>query len=299
MYDILIIGSGPAGLTAAIYATRANKKTALIEGMNPYGQLATTSYVENYPGFANPISGPDLMKEMYQQAKNLKTIMIMDQVLSFTKKNTNFEIQLQNQQLQSKTIIICTGASSKLLGIESKLIGKGISTCATCDGNFFKNKDVAVIGGGDTAVEEALYLSKIVKKVYLIHRRNEFKAEAIMQEKIKQQSNIEILTPYETKEFIGEKSLEAIKIQNIKTEENKTIEIQGAFIAIGQIPNTKFLNNQLELTEQGHIKNAPITEISGVFAAGDVFDSKYKQAITSAGYGCIAALEAIKYLERI
>jgi len=229
MYDILIIGSGPAGLTAAIYATRANKKTALIEGMNPYGQLATTSYVENYPGFANPVSGPGLMKEMYQQAKNLNTIMIMDQVINFTKQNNHFEIQLQNQTLNTKTIIICTGASPKLLGIESKLMGRGISTCATCDGNFFKNKDVAVIGGGDTAVEEAIYLSNIVKKVYLIHRRNEFKAESIMQDKIKQQSNIEILTPYETKEFIGEKALSAIKIQNINTQEEKTIEIQGAF----------------------------------------------------------------------
>lgn len=308
MYEIAIIGSGPAGLTAAIYASRANKKVCLIEGSEKCGQLMKTTYIENYPGFEEAILGPDLMINMYNQAKNLGLTIFGENALEIayreitpliwttkpTKNVSHFEIKTTKRTIETQSIIVATGANAKTLGIEEKLMGKGVSTCATCDGAFYKNKELAVIGGGNTALEETIYLSKIAKKVYLIHRRNEFRAEKILEERMRKQNNIEILTPYEAKEFIGETKLEKLIISN--GEEEKELKIEGAFIAIGHRPNTELLKGKIELNEQGYAKSSPATEIPGLFVAGDIHDKRYRQAITAAGYGCMAAMEAIKYI---
>lgn len=296
MFDIVIIGSGPAGLSAGIYAARANKKVGIIEGREPCGQLMKTTHIENFPGFAKPILGQDLMENIYEQTKNLGVEFIKDIAMNIEKIDNIFKITLKTREITALSIIICTGSSPRLLGLEKNLLGYGISTCATCDGNFYKNQIVAVIGGGNSAFEEAIYLSNIAKKVYLIHRKTTYNCEAIMLQRALKAPNIEFLNPYITKKFIGEKKLEAITIKNLETNEAKTININAAFIAIGQIPNTKFIKNLITLTPSGHIKGT-ITNIPGIFAAGDVMDSKYKQAITSAGFGCIAALESLKYLE--
>lgn len=299
MFDILIIGSGPAGLTAGIYAQRANKKVGIVEGYEKCGQLMKTTFIENYPGFSNPISGPDLMIEMYNQAKNLNIEMIPGYLIDFEKIDNYFLVKLKNEEIKTKSLIIATGASPIMLGIEKNLLSKGISTCATCDGSFFKNKEVAVIGGGNTALEEAIYLSNIVKKIYIIHRRDQFRGEPILQNRMKSKNNIEILTPYEVIEFIGDNFLKGIKIKNTQTKQEKEIELQGAFVAIGHKPNTNFLEGKIELTENGYVKQQINTKILGLFVAGDVHDDKYRQAITAAGYGCMAALESIKYVENL
>lgn len=299
-YDILIAGSGPAGITAAIYAARANKKVGLIMGNTPGGQLTKTTDVENYPGFADPIQGPELMKAMIQQAENNNVEIINDEVKSF-EKIENFEVLGGNQTYKSKSLIIATGAEAKLLGIEDEFWGFGISACATCDGSFFKNQNVIIIGGGNTALEEAIYLSNIAKEVTIIHRRNEFRGEQILQERMKARSNITIKTPYTVKEFTGTlkpmKMLKGAILENTQTGAQEEISCDGAFIAIGHKPNTDFLNGMLDLDDQGYIKGSIKTKIPGLFIAGDVFDSHYRQAVTAAGFGCMAALDALKWLE--
>lgn len=297
MFDILIIGSGPSGLTAGIYAARANKKVGIIEGKEPCGQLTKTTYIENFPGFSNPILGTDLMENIHEQAENLGVEFIDNIVVNIDNKNDIFIVQTEDSnEITALSIIVCTGSSPKMLGLERNLVGYGISTCATCDGAFFKQKTVAIIGGGDSAAEEAIYLSNIAQKIYVIHRNNKFRCEQIMYQRMIEKDNIEILTPYQTIQFLGDKKLGGIMIENSETKEIKKLLLDGAFIAIGQNPNTKFLENLLTLTQNGYIKNGPTTEIPGLFSAGDVMDQKYRQAITAAGFGCMAAIEAIKYL---
>ena len=298
MYDIIVIGSGPAGLTAAIYGSRANKKVGILSGMQPGGQLMQTTHVENFPGFAQPILGMDLMNAMQEQVKSLDAEFISDELIGFEKTEPCFELKTHGGILKAKSVIIATGASARWLGIEKEFVGYGISSCATCDGSFFKNKVVAVVGGGDSAFEEAVYLSNIAKKVYLIHRRNEFRAEDIMQKRLFNKKNVELLTPFKVNSFYGEtRRLQGAQIESCETQKIENLELDGAFIAIGHIPNTSFVKGILDLDENGYIKDEITTKTKGMFVAGDVFDTKYRQAITAAGFGCMAALEAIKFLE--
>lgn len=301
MYDVLIIGSGPAGLTASIYAARAGKKTGIIMGLTPGGQLTKTTHVENYPGFEAPIMGPDLMLAMQKQAQNCGVELIEGSMERISGINPHFEIVANKKAIKSRALIIATGAEAKLLGIEKEYLGYGVSTCATCDGAFFKNQKVAIIGGGNSALEEALYLSNIASKVFMIHRRKEFRGEKILQNRVMEKKTIEILWPFEAVEVIGQekpKMLKALKIRNLDTQNIETLELDGLFIAIGHKPNTEAVKDILELNEQGFIKSDSVkTQIPGLFIAGDVFDDKYRQAITAAGFGCMAAIDAIKYLD--
>ena len=300
LYDVLIIGSGPAGLTCAIYLARANKNVVLLTGLEKGGQLMKTTHVANYPGFEKTILGPDLMNAMAKQATNYANVHeINDDLVELNKeKKTFYAKTLVGQEIAAKCVVVATGSKPKMLGIEKEFIGKGISTCATCDGNFFRQKTVAVIGGGNTAFEEALYLSDIVKKVYLIHRRNEFRAEAMLQENVKQKSNVEFLTPYNVINFSGRKKLEFMLIKNAEDNSAKNIELDGAFISIGHIPNTDLFKKFLELDEMGYVKKGVKTEFPGLFVCGDVFDYKYRQAVTAAGFGCMASFEALHYLNQ-
>lgn len=297
LFDIIVVGSGPAGLCAAIYGARANKRVLVLAGSAPGGQLTKTTEVENYPGFAEPIMGPDLMDAMLKQVENLGVQIMQTELTTFEKNDALFKVHTFSDVLYARSLIIATGANAKMLGNEGHLLGYGISTCATCDGNFFRNKPVAVVGGGNSALEEALYLSNIASKVYLIHRRTAFRGEMILQQRVQANEKIEILWPYEVASFVGEKKLEAVMIKNTEDASMRTIEVPGAFIAIGHSPNTSFLNGLLDLDDDGYIKEGPKTKIPGLFVAGDVFDKKYRQAITAAGYGCMAAIETLKYLD--
>ncbi len=295
MFDVLIIGSGPAGLTAGIYTSRGGKKTAILTGMMPGGQLVTTNEVENFPGFKT-IAGPDLMDEMIAHANFAGCEIINGVVKNFRKEDDIFKIWTEDKEFFSKSVIVATGSSSKLLGLEEKFWGKGISTCATCDGNFFKNKPVAVIGGGNSAFEEAIYLSNIASKVYLIHRSEIFKSEYILQNRLNKIENIEIIKNTSVVEFYGNILLEGMKLYNNKENINYSLDVKGVFIAIGHYPNSEILKNHIELDSNGYATQGPVTEIAGLFVAGDVFDNVYRQAITSAGYGCMAGIEAMKFL---
>lgn len=301
--NIIIIGSGPAGLTAAIYAARANLNPLVIAGYQSGGQLMNTTEVENYPGFVDGIMGPDLMIAMRKQAERFGARFIDKDV---TKVDFVNELEkvifVEDESFVAKSVIIATGASAKWLGIKSEeqFKGRGVSTCATCDGAFFRNKVIAVVGGGDSAMEEANFLTRFGSKVYVIHRRDEFKASQIMQDRVKNNSKIEIIWNSEIVEIQGDNIVQNVKIKNTITNELSDLNLDGIFIAIGHTPNTKFLENQLEIDEKGYIKtfgiNQTETNKKGVFVAGDVFDIRYKQAITAAGSGCKAALDAEKYL---
>lgn len=289
MFDCLIIGSGCAGLSAAIYIARANKKVCIVSGNMLGGLLTKTSYVENFPGFES-ILGCELMEKMNQQVKTLGVEFIKDSLISYEKINQTFEITLNKSKLSAKSLIIATGSLPKKLGIEEKFINKGVSYCATCDGFFFKNKTVCVVGGGNTAIEEAIYLSSICKKVILIHRRNEFRADQILQKKLFETANIEIKAPFTISELIGNDKLNFVKLNN-----NELIETEGLFVAIGNDPNTSFLKNRenIKLDEFGYIDSyfEP-----GLFFAGDILKNNYKQAVIAAGSGATAALDAISFL---
>ena len=298
----LILGSGPAGLTAAIYSSRSNLEPVLLSGKEPGGQLTITSLVENFPGFENGILGPKLMNSMRQQAINVGTKIIDDIATSIDFSKKPFVVSTErNGDLYANTIIISTGASAKWLGLdgEKRLMGKGVSGCATCDGAFFKEKTVAVVGGGDSAMEDSLFVSKFASKVYLIHRRDEFRASRVMQDRVRNNQKIEILFNSEVKDIKGEDKVVSIDILNNKTGENKNIAIDGVFIAIGHSPNTSIFKGQLDIDDNGYIKVHDFTKtnIPGVFAAGDVSDPKYKQAISSAGMGCIASIDSLHFLE--
>jgi len=302
---VLIIGSGPAGYTAAVYAARAMLKPILVSGMEPGGQLATTTDVENYPGFKEVIQGPWLMEQMKDQAKAVGTEMIEDHISSVNLKSKPFEaVGDGGHKYTADSIIISTGAQARWLNIESeqKFRGFGVSACATCDGFFFKNKIVAVVGGGNAAVEEAIFLTKFASKVKLIHRRDALRAEKMLQNKLKTNKKIEIIWDSVVQEVIGDdepKNVKSLKIKNVKTNKVEEIEIDGLFIAIGHDPATQLFKNQLNMDQDGYLITKPDstqTNIPGVFAAGDVKDKIFRQAVTAAGLGCMSALEAEKYL---
>mgnify|MGYP001179806246 CR=1 FL=1 len=302
---VLIIGSGPAGYTAAVYAARAMLKPIMVTGMEPGGQLTTTTDVENYPGFAEVIQGPWLMEQMKEQAQAVGTEMIQDHISSVNFKSKPFEaIGDGGQKYTADTIIISTGAQARWLNIESeqKFRGFGVSACATCDGFFFKNKTVAVVGGGNAAVEEAMFLTKFASKVKLIHRRNELRAEKMLQKKLMENKKIEIIWDNVVEEVIGDdnpKNVKGLKIKNVKTNKMQELKIDGLFIAIGHDPATELFKNQLKMDKEGYLITKPDsteTNIPGVFAAGDVKDKIFRQAVTAAGMGCMAALEAEKHL---
>jgi len=300
--DVLIIGSGPAGYTAAIYASRAGLSTLLYKGDQPGGQLTITSDVENYPGYPNGIMGPEMMIDFEKQSKRFGAIIKNGMIKSvdFSTKNL-IGFSDDGKTINAKSIIISTGASAKWLNIKSeqRLNGKGVSACAVCDGFFFKNQDVAVVGGGDTAAEEALYLSKLVNKVYLVIRRDVMRASVIMQNRIKENDKIEIHWNSEIDEILGENSVEGINIFNNKTKDIKKIKLEGVFIAIGHNPNTEIFKDYLKMDDKGYIVTEPDstkTNVSGVFATGDAQDKIYRQAVTAAGSGCMGALDAERYI---
>jgi thioredoxin reductase (NADPH) len=302
---VLIIGSGPAGYTAAVYAARAMLKPIMVSGMEPGGQLTTTTDVENYPGFAEVIQGPWLMDQMREQAKAVGTEMIEDHISSVNLKSKPFEaIGDGGQKYTADSIIISTGAQARWLNIESeqKFRGFGVSACATCDGFFFKDKTVAVVGGGNAAVEEAMFLTKFASKVQLIHRRDSLRAEKMLQKKLMENKKIEIIWDSVVEEVIGEKepkNVTGLKIKNVKSNEVKELKIDGLFIAIGHDPATELFKDQLEMDNEGYLitkADSTSTNVPGVYAAGDVKDKTFRQAVTAAGMGCMAALEAEKFL---
>ena len=302
---VLTIGSGPAGYTAAVYAARAMLKPIMVSGMEPGGQLTTTTDVENYPGFAKVIQGPWLMEQMRNQAKAVGTEMIEDHIASVNLKSKPFEaIGDDGQKYTADSIIISTGAQARWLNIESeqKFRGFGVSACATCDGFFFKDKTVAVVGGGNAAVEEAMFLTKFASKVQLIHRRNSLRAEKMLQKKLMANKKIEIIWDSVVEEVIGDnepKNVKGLKIKNLKTDKVDELKIDGLFIAIGHDPATQLFKDQLDMDKEGYLSTKPDsteTNIPGVFAAGDVKDKIFRQAVTAAGMGCMAALEAEKFL---
>lgn len=306
IFDTVVIGSGPAGLTAAIYNSRADLKTVVIAGNQPGGQLTITTTVDNWPGFPTGTGGVKLMMDMQQQVKNLGVEIKNGLVKKISKENI-FKLELDNGEiLESKAVIVATGAATKWLGLpgEKELIGHGISGCATCDGMFFRGKTVAVIGGGDTACEEANFLGKICEKVYLIHRREEFRASIAEQKKVLNNPKVEIWWNSEVKEVMGTEKLESIKVLNNKNGEEKVLPLDGLFVAIGSSPATEFLKGIVDLSETGQVlvgqnkEHVTMTSVEGIFAAGDCVNIKHKQAIVAAGEGCRAALDAEKWLER-
>ena len=302
---VLIIGSGPAGYSAAIYASRAMLEPILVTGLEQGGQLTTTTDVENYPGFANVIQGPWLMEEMKKQAEHVGTRFITDIIkdVDFGKKPF-LSIGENGNKIISDTVIISTGAQAKWLGIENenKYKGFGISACATCDGFFYKNKEVAVIGGGNTAVEEAMYLTNFASKVFLIHRRSELRAEKMLQKKLMENKKVEMIWDTVLDKINGTdnpKNLDSLTIKNLKDNQTRELKVHGLFVAIGHQPSTQIFKNKIEMDDEGYIITKPdstATNIKGVFAAGDVKDKIFRQAITAAGMGCMAALEAEKLL---
>ena len=303
--DCLIIGSGPAGYTAAIYASRANLNPIMIEGLQPGGQLTTTTDVENFPGYPNGIMGPDMMEDLKKQAERFGTKIISGFVtkVDFSKKKGEYHeiIVDEKDTYMSKTIIISTGASAKYLGLESekKFMGFGVSACAVCDGFFYKGEDVVVVGGGDSAAEESIYLSKLCKKVYLLVRKDTMRASKIMQERVLKTSNIEVLFNHETKEVLGDQNVNKICVIDTQNNEEKLINATGFFVAIGHKPNTDIFQGKIKMDDSGYIitkSDSSLTDVHGVFASGDVQDSIYRQAVTAAGSGCMAALDAEKYL---
>jgi len=301
--ECLIIGSGPAGYTAAIYAARADMKPVMYAGMQPGGQLTITTDVENYPGYPDGIMGPEMMELFRKQAERFGTDIRYGMITSvdFSGKPPYKVIADESRELLAETVIIATGASAKWLGIpsEEKLNGHGVSACAVCDGFFFRGKDVAIVGAGDTACEEASYLSKICSKVYMIVRRNEFRASKAMQHRVLNTPNIEVLFDTETDEILGEEKVSGARFKNRKTGEMRTVDLSGFFVAIGHQPNTDIFKGYLDMDETGYLKAIPgtsKTNVEGVFVCGDAQDKVYRQAVTAAGSGCMAALDAERYM---
>lgn len=300
-YDIIIAGSGPAGIAAGIYTIRANLSTLIISGKTPGGQLMLTTDVEDYPGFPGGIQGPELMAKMRKQAELLGVHFLDEDVTSVNFKKKPLSVFVEKKEFKCKSFIVATGASARWLGLESekKLIGHGVSACAVCDGTFFRNKDVAVIGGGDTAMREALFLSKMCKTVTVIHRRDKLKAQPILRDRASKTKNIKWIWNSVVEEFIGKDKLESVKLKNVVKNKTSELKFQGAFVAIGHKPNTEFLKGNVELDDHGYIvlKEGSKTSVEGVFGAGDVHDYRYMQAVTAAGAGCMAALDAHEYIE--
>lgn len=300
-FDVIILGSGPAGLTAAIYTSRAKLQTLVISGNLPGGQLMTTSDVENFPGFTKGIFGPELMVNMRQQAERFETVVIDDAALQVDFKHEPFRVMTTDKEFEGDAVIVATGASPRKLGLKGEEIfgGKGVSYCATCDGPFFKGEDLLVVGGGDSAVEEATFLTKFAKGVQIVHRKDTLRASKILQERAFTNPKIKFLWNTTVVDILGDRKVHAAVLHDLKTNEKKKVECGGVFVAIGHDPNTQIFKGQLEMNEQGYliVRNYTHTNIEGVFAAGDVHDHRYRQAVTAAGFGCMAALDVEKYLQ--
>ncbi len=300
--NCLIIGSGPAGYTAAIYASRANLHPVLYQGIQPGGQLTITTEVENYPGYPDGIQGPEMMQHFEAQARRMGADIRYGLATAVDFSSHPHKVQIDEEKwIEANAVIISTGASAKWLGLpgEKRLNGFGVSACAVCDGFFFKGKEVAIVGAGDTAAEEALYLSKLCTKVHMIVRRNEMRASKIMQDRVKATANIQIYWNSETEDILGDQKVEAVQIKNKSTNEITTVPVSAFFVAIGHEPNSAIFKNWIDMDETGYIKTIPgtsKTNVEGVFAAGDVQDKNYRQAVTAAGSGCMAALDAERYL---
>ncbi|MGN6292588.1 MAG: thioredoxin-disulfide reductase [Chitinophagaceae bacterium] len=300
--SLLIIGSGPAGYTAAIYASRANLKPVLYQGIQPGGQLTITTEVENYPGYADGVQGPEMMVDFEKQAKRMGADIRFGLATKVDLSSRPFKVEIDEEKwIEADAIIIATGASAKWLGLpsEERLNGFGVSACAVCDGFFFRGKEVAIVGAGDTAAEEALYLSKLVPTVHMFVRKGEMRASKVMQERVLNTPNIKVYWNTETDEILGDKTVTGVRIKNTKTGEIKEIPVNGFFVAIGHQPNSDIFKGMLDMDEAGYIKTVPgssRTNVEGVFAAGDVQDKIYRQAVTAAGSGCMAALDAERYL---
>ncbi len=302
MHTVIIIGSGPAGLTAAIYAARANLSPLLVEGWQAGGQLTTTTEVENYPGFAKGIMGPELMKEMRSQAERFGTVLKTGDVTSVNLKTRPFQIVVDGEEtLETKTLIIATGASPITLGLsnEKRLWGHGVSSCATCDGFFFRGKDLVVVGGGDSAMEEATFLTKFANKVSIVHRRDKLRASKIMQDRATKNEKIAFVWNSVVEDVLGQDVVSGVRIRNVVTGTVWDLPCAGFFLAIGHRPNTVLFAGQLKMNQAGYLitNHGTATDVPGVFAAGDVQDSHYRQAVTAAGTGCMAAIDAERFLE--
>ncbi|QIA26183.1 thioredoxin-disulfide reductase [Thermaerobacter sp. PB12/4term] len=297
---VVIVGSGPAGLTAAIYAARANLDTTVVAGWEAGGQLMLTTEVENFPGFPEGILGPDLMARMRQQAERAGARFVDGDVTGVDFSRRPFRLQVGSTELEADAVILATGASAKWLGLpsEKRLMGRGVSSCATCDGAFFRDQDVVVVGGGDTAMEEALYLARICRSVTVVHRRDRLRASKIMQERAMANDKIRFVWDSVVEDILGEEKVEGVRVRNVKTGQTSEIPCAAVFVAIGHKPNTDFLRGHLDLDERGYvIADGPRTSIPGVFVAGDVRDHRYRQAVTAAAEGCKAAMEAAWFLE--
>ncbi|MGB0035267.1 MAG: thioredoxin-disulfide reductase [Candidatus Acidiferrales bacterium] len=302
MSKVIIIGSGCAGLTAAIYAARADLKPLVLDGYEPGGQLALTTMVENFPGFTDGILGPQLIENARKQAQRFGAEFKAGEVTSVDLSRRPFKIVTKKETYESEVLIIAAGASARMLGIESErhLLGHGVSTCATCDGFFFRDKEILVVGGGDTAMEEATFLTKFAKRVTIVHRRNEFRASKFMLDRARKNEKIVFKTPFIVEEVndVPKKSVEMVKLRNAETNKIETLAVEGVFVAIGHEPNSKIFKGQLKMDEAGYIltHDGARTSVEGVFAAGDIQDHHYRQAVTAAGSGCMAAMDAEKFL---
>ncbi len=299
-FDVIIIGAGPAGYTAGIYTARARRDTLILSGILPGGQLVNTTDVENYPGFENGIMGPDLMVIMRKQTEKMGAKIIDDEVTKIDFKNMPFKVSTSTTEYQADTVIIGTGANPRKLGLEGEqsFAGKGVSYCATCDGPFFRNQELIVVGGGDSAMEESTFLTKFATKVHVVHRRDELRASKVMQERARADPKIDFHLNSQVEEINGNEKVQKVVLRDIKSNEKTTLDVGGVFVAIGHEPNTKLFVDQLEVDPNGYIilKNNTQTSVPGVFAAGDVHDHRYRQAVTAAGFGCMAAIDVDKYL---
>ena len=300
MHDVIIIGAGPAGYTAGIYCARARHDTLLISGILPGGQLMNTTDVENYPGFSDGIMGPDLMTVMRKQTEKMGTKIIDDEVTSVDFKNKPLKVKTASEEFEARAVIVCTGANPRKIGLdgEQTFAGKGVSYCATCDGAFFRDQELIVVGGGDSAMEEAIFLTKFASVVHIVHRKGEFRASKIMQERALSNEKIKVHFNFTIKEIHGDQKFQQVVLNNTKTNEDKILEAGGLFIAIGHEPNSAIFQDEIELDGNGYIiiKNNTETSMTGVFCAGDVHDHRYRQAVTAAGFGCMAAIDVDKYL---
>ncbi|HEY5736121.1 MAG TPA: thioredoxin-disulfide reductase [Nitrosopumilus sp.] len=299
-FDVIIIGAGPSGYTAGIYCSRAGYDTLILSGILPGGQLVNTTEVENYPGFENGIMGPDLMIDMRKQSQRMGTTIIDDVAVDVDFRHKPFKVLTASEEYEGRAVIIATGANPRKLGLEGEetFAGKGVSYCATCDGPFFRNQDIIVVGGGDSAIEEATFLTKFATNVHLVHRRGELRASKIMQERALNNEKIKFHWDSAVTEIKGDQKMRQAVLKNLKTNEESTIDAGGLFVAIGHEPNTQLFKGQIDLDEDGYVvlKNKTYTNIEGIFAAGDVHDRNYRQAITAAAFGCMAAIDLDKYL---
>ena len=299
-FDVIIVGAGPSGYTAGIYCSRAGYDTLILSGILPGGQLVNTTEVENYPGFENGIMGPDLMIDMRKQCQRMGSTIIDDEAVDVDFRRKPFKVLTASEEYEGRAVIIATGANPRKLGLEGEQTfgGKGVSYCATCDGPFFRNQELVVVGGGDSAIEEATFLTKFATTVHLVHRRDELRASKIMQDRALNNEKIKFHWDSAVIDIKGDQKMQQVVLKNLKTDEEKTLDVGGLFVAIGHEPNTKLFKNQIELDDEGYVilNNKTHTNIRGVFAAGDVHDRNYRQAITAAGFGCMAAIDVDKYL---